>query len=189
MGSEGALLVFTETREQRQMSNEPPNWTPPGGPYGPPGQPAPGRPLAGHYGQPGAFAGTPAKKRRTWLWVLLGLFGFFVVGIGACSALLFTAAKAPIDSANSWIALVDNGDYQGAYDALCQASRDRTTAETVTSGLELDFGAGISDYRLDSYNNSNGLVTVTGSITVAGTSRPITLHMNDESGWRVCDYS
>ena len=170
-----------------------PGYQSPGGPgYGAPG-PAPSGygPAPSGYGGPGYGAASvpPAKKSRRWIWILLAIFGVMVVGVGACTALIYNAARGPIDGANLWMAMVDEGDYQGAYDSTCESTRSTIPADAYAASLDADFGAGIDGYQLSSVANTNGIVTVDGTVDVGGSSRAIEFLLRNEDGWSVCSYT
>ncbi|MEM9564031.1 MAG: hypothetical protein AAGA93_15535 [Actinomycetota bacterium] len=112
-----------------------------------------------------------------------------VLGVGGCTFAVFQAARPSVDAANEWLALVDEGRYGDAHQALCPAVRDQVTPADAEAELAADFGAGVDAYRISSYQNTNGNVTVGGTVTVGGEERPISLAMDDGSGeWRVCRY-
>ncbi len=165
----------------------PTGWEPPSvppsssGPFDPPPAPPPG---------PGWGPGPPVeRRRRRWPWILAGVILAIVLGIGGCTFVVFRAARPSIDAANEWLALVDEGRYGEAYGALCPAVRGQVAAAEAEAELAADFGAGIDAYRLSSYQNTNGNVTVGGTVTIAGEERSISLAMGDDSGeWRVCRY-
>lgn len=142
---------------------------------------------------PGYGSGYPAppveRKKRRWPWILVGILGLLVLLIGGCSWLVFRAASPSIDAANEWVALVDEQRWGEAYDALCPALRAEVDRADGEAELQNDFGAGIDAYRISSFQNTNGNVSVGGQITVGGDERPVTFRMDDDSGqWRVCGY-
>ena len=159
-----------------QPSSEP-QYLPPNQPY----QPPPGQPYPQVPGQP--YGGPSPRKRRKWPWVLGGIFLFFVLLIGGCTFFLVNLARGPIDGANDWIAMLDEGDFVGAQSSMCSA------ATTTPSTLEADFGAGIDDYNLNGFNSTNGATSVEGTVTIGGFTRAITLFVADQNdSWRVCNY-
>ncbi len=172
--------------------------TPPASGYPPPqygGSPPP----APAYGQPGPYPSgpppqygapaAPARRRRMGgcLWIALAVVVLALLGIGGCSYWVYTLARGPIDGVNDWVALVDDGNYQGAYDELCGPLKATTDPAFVTAELERQFGAGITDFSFSSVSSTNGVTTVDGTIEVAGVNRPVEFVMREESGtWRVC---
>jgi hypothetical protein len=112
-----------------------------------------------------------------------------VTGVGACSFVVYRLARGPVDGANQWLAYLDEGDYQAAYDSVCDSNLQQLRPRQTMLELENDFGAGIDEYYLSSVYNENGLVTVTGTVTVGGREQPISFRMeNDDDGWKVCEY-
>lgn len=157
-----------------QPSSEP-NY-PPSQPYqAPPGQP--------YQQAPGQYGTAAPRKRRKWPWILGGIVLLFFVLIGGCTLFVFNLARGPIDGANEWIAVLDEGDFAGAQSTMCRSSA------TEPASLVADFGAGIDDYNLNSVNSTNGSTSVDGTVTIGGRARGITLFMaNQDGNWRVCDY-
>ena len=138
--------------------------------------------------QPGGFpAGGPAvqpKKSKLWLWLLLGL-GAFVLLIGGCVAVLFNAVKGPIDKSNEFLALVDEGDYQGAF-ALTDPSCVTGGPETIQSFFG---GVDITDYSLTSTSVENNTGSASGTITYNGSdTRTIEFSLTNTDGWRICGF-
>jgi flagellar basal body-associated protein FliL len=130
----------------------------------------------------------PVKKRRSWIWILLAILGVIVVGVGACSVWLFQVASGPIDGANAWLAEVDEADYQGAYELSCTETRDAFTLESFTTIIQTDIGIEIDGYNLNSVNNTNGVVTVSGNVTADGSTQSIEFLLRNQDGWKVCEY-
>lgn len=83
--------------------------------------------------QPGAPVAAPPKK-KTWLWILLGLVGLGLVGCGLLAVLgvtLFNAAPEPVDS----IAALN----QAALDGDSAAFEKYFDAESVSTAAYADF--------------------------------------------------
>lgn len=145
---------------------------------------------AGYQQYPPAYA-QPQKKSRKWLWVLLGIPLLALLGIGGCTAVLFRAVSGPIDATNAFVAELDEGDFDGAYQSLCQATRNAVPAEQWTAEIEAGLSGDITDYRFTeaSVSSVNGSSTavVSGSIEIGGLSRNVTYSLVEEgSEWRVC---
>lgn len=169
--------------QQPGSYGQPPNQPYPQPPNQPYGQ-APGQPPADPYGQHYSPPSAPAKRRK-WPWILGGVFLLFVLMIGGCSLLVFNLARGPIDGANEWVAMLDDGDFVGAQASMCGGAGNANDPGT----LEADFGAGIDDFNLSSVNSTNGVTSVEGTITVGGVPRAATMFMNNENdAWRVCNY-
>lgn len=194
-------------------NNPPPDFPPPtgsptppqqGGQYPtPPGQAPggggqypmpPGQPAGGGYGQmPHQVpVSEPPKKRRRWLWIVLGVLGFFILLIGGCTVFLVNAVSAPIDATNEYVARLDDGDYQGAYDSLCSSARSSISAEDWIALVREGQPGEITGYNFSSasVNSSGGVSTaeVSGTIEFGSDVRTITYNLLEEDGeWRICD--
>jgi hypothetical protein len=123
----------------------PPPAPPPSAPP-PPSPPAPGGfPAPPAWGAPFPASGTPppARRRRRWPWVLGGLLALIVV-LGTTGTVLFVEKiKPPIDATNDFLADVENGNFERAFDQLCARDHDVFDAEEL--GLLFGFGGGILD--------------------------------------------
>lgn len=197
-------MTYPEPERTPPASFPPPSSPPPppgspGPPPSPPGSyPPPGGPGPGVGWQPPAMGPPPnaypplppePRRRRRWPWIVLGIVVALLLAVGGCSYVLFRAAQPSIDGANRWLALLDEGRYGEAYDALCAPMRQATSRQAGTAELEDDFGAGIDGYRINNYSNFNGRVTVGGVVTIGGVEGGIQLAMDDDDGdWRVCGY-
>jgi hypothetical protein len=109
------------------------------------------------------------------------------LGIGGCTLFVVNLARGPIDGANAWVGLLDEGDFGGAYDNLCAQLRSGRERQDVTAELEASYGAGITTYRFTTVQSTNGVTTVEGTIDVSNNTRQVTLTMVEEDGnWKVC---
>lgn len=91
-------------------------------------------PPQGYAPQPAAPVAAPPKKKKTWLWILLGLLALSVVGCGLLAILgitLFNAAGEPADS----IAALN----QAALDGDSAAFDKYFDAESVSVAAYADF--------------------------------------------------
>ncbi len=138
------------------------------------------------YGAP--MAPPPAKKRGKGLWIVLGILGFFVVGIGGCVFFVFGAVTGAADAGNEFIALLDEGNIPAAYEAFDESCRD-FSQEELAGVLG---GADITDYNLNnsSINSSNGVTrgTVSGTIELDGSPVPVTIELVKNGDWEVCGF-
>lgn len=190
---------------------DPTGWEPPTSNYPNPGQPQhgypgqgpavppPQAPSAGSYPAPGGASpygqppasGQPRKKRRVWLWLLLGIPLLMLLGIGGCTALLFTSLRPPIDTTNAFVANLDDGDLRAAYDSFCEPIKASVGYDVWATAITRELGGEITDYSFTqaSVVNSNGnqSATVTGTLEIDGASRPAEYDLIKEGGtWRVC---
>lgn len=85
----------------------------------------------------------PPKKRRVWLWVLLGVIGAFILMFAACAAMVGGAAKS-IDTAGK---TAHHVTYQVetsgpaatvSYDTSSPGGASNSTATGVASGWSID---------------------------------------------------
>lgn len=119
-----------------------------------------------------------------WLWLLLG-FGAIILLVGGCVAVLVSAVKGPIDKSNEFLALVDQGDYQGAFDITDPScvSGGPETIEAFFAGVD------ITDYSLTSTSVENSTGAASGTITYNGNdTRSIDLRLTNTDGWRICGF-
>ncbi|MEZ5410792.1 MAG: hypothetical protein R2761_22380 [Acidimicrobiales bacterium] len=169
----------------------------PGDPYGAPAAPQPspygvppGSPPPGFGPPPQAPSGPPPRTRtrpRVWPW-LLGFLGLFMLLIGGCSYWVYSLAKGPIDAVNSYVAALDEGRYDDAYDGLCT-----TTRQTVSlQQFQADNSAAprISGYTFASVAAATGQLTrVEGTVDIDGSPVAATYGLQRENGdWKICEY-
>ncbi|MEL7155155.1 MAG: hypothetical protein AAFN30_00995 [Actinomycetota bacterium] len=153
------------------------------GPTGPtPPLPEPPRPSP-----PGARPAPARRRRRIWPWVLVAMVAVFL-GIGACTAVAVTLASAPVGAANDFVALLDDGEFEAAYESLCPTARAEIDFEQFQSDMAR--ATEISDYTLSSVSAGTGRPTlVSGTIELSGSPRNVGFRMVDIDGtWRVCAY-
>ena len=126
-------------------------------------------------------------KPRIWPWVT-GLVVIVTVVLGGCVSIMVNLVRAPIETTNAFVANLDNGEYEVAYNSLCQATRSELTlAEFVDHQSASE---AITDYTLTPAAASVGeLTTVSGTIDISGEPRNVTFDLVREGGqWRVCTY-
>jgi hypothetical protein len=156
-------------------------YTQPGQPYAQPAQPygQPGQP----YGQPGQFDVPAKKKRKIWPWILAGVL-IPILLIGGCATLIFKAAKGPIDASNKFLAHIDDGDFDEAFelvDAECFDDGFRPTIEQFFTEQQL------TGYDLDSTAFENNAGSASGSITLDNSdTRSIDFSLTNDDGWKIC---
>lgn len=116
--------------------NQPPV-TPPPPAYQAPAptyQPPVAAPPQAYAPQPGAPVAAPPKKKKTWLWILLGLLALGLVGCGLLTILgfsLFSAASGPADSIEAL--------NQAALDGDSAAFEKYFDADSVSTAAYADF--------------------------------------------------
>ena len=198
--------------------NQPPQQPPYGQPqqpyYGPPQQPPYGQPQQPPYGQPqqpypygqpqysvppvpGYVPQPPPKKRRTGLWIFLGILAVLVLAcIGIFAAVFFIGTHNPTDVANKYYTAIQNQDYATAYSYL-DASNITFNNQNLTQGLytqaaqAVDAQKGkVTSYSITSTNvsSSNGVNTATFTISVTRNGSPYDVHLKlqqEGSNWKI----
>src|SRR5215467_10890995 len=88
-------------------------------PYGSPQQPY-GQPQYGVPPIPGYISQQPPKKRRTGLWIFLGILAVLVLACagGAVALFYFSMHNPATDVANKYYTAIQNQDYATAYSYL-----------------------------------------------------------------------
>lgn len=170
--------------------------------------PAPGQPSApaGHELPPGRYEPevdtapyqarypaqppqlTKSKSSKKWLWLILIVPLFFALLIGGCVVLLLRATAPAVDATNAYVALLDDGELEAAYQSMCSSSRASTESAEWVEAVRSQLGdVGITDYNFSSVSVSGGRATVSGIIEVDGFGRSSVFELVSESGeWRVC---
>ena len=199
--------------------NQPPQQPPYGQPqqpyYGPPQQPPYGQPQQPPYGQPqqpypygqpqygvppvpGYVPQPPPKKRRTGLWIFLGILAVLVLAcIGGVAVLYYIGTHNPAtDVANKYYTAIQNQDYATAYSYL-DASNITFNNQNLTQGLytqaaqAVDAQKGkVTSYSITSTNvsSSNGVNTATFTISVTRNGSPYDVHLKlqqEGSNWKI----
>ncbi|MEM7341233.1 MAG: hypothetical protein AAF467_21440 [Actinomycetota bacterium] len=132
------------------------------------------------------------RERRfvTAIWsVILAVIILFLFTVGGCVAAITALARPPTAVAEDYLALIDNGEYQAAYEALCPERRDlvdfdtfvaeHSAADQITSYRVIGFWPGIGDQAF-----------VSGTVRLGDDLRNTSYTMQrDELGtWQVCRY-
>ena len=167
--------------------SQPPAQTEPTPTEPPPPGAAPTQPVPPGWGvPPPPGLGDGPRRRRRWPWVLGIMLGSIVVLSIGGGVLFVTKVKPPIDATNEFLAAIENGNFDTAFDSLCEADQDEFSPDS----LESLFGLGF----LDDYNVNPFDVDITGdrakvSFDARGTGDndyfEITLRKED-GDWRVC---
>jgi hypothetical protein len=172
----------------------------PNQPYGQPGVPPPlSQPYAqpsGYalpnqpYGQPGPFPqpgpleAPPKKKRKIWPWVVLVAVLLPLLLIGGCVAWFYSSVKGPIDTSNEFLARVDDGNFDQAFELIdrdCFA--DGSLPEIETFFTEQD----LTSYDLSGTSIEGNSGTATGTITLDNaSSRDVQFDLIKDDGWKIC---
>jgi hypothetical protein len=127
------------------------------------------------------------RRRRTGLWITVGLLTVIVVGGAAAFGiyLLSRTGDSPRTTADRYLSAIKDHDSAAARDQVCTAQQGRATS-LVPSSFKID------SYQLGSVRESGDRadveVRLTGSLgTAPSRTVPIVLRMNKDSGaWRVC---
>jgi hypothetical protein len=176
-------------------------WNPPGGNYPnpedrqtsvpPPAQQVP--PAQYPQGQyPPPSAAEPKRRNRGCLLALVLVPLLIVLGIGGCTAAIVLAVRPPIDATNRFVANLDNGDFDAAYESLCAAERESVPRQVWIDAQVADLGGEITGYQftsgeVNSAVGSQTVAVVTGTIEVDGVERAERFRLVDEDGdWKIC---
>jgi len=215
--SDGIDTAESQKRKSKALTNEPQDWeAPSGGQFPPPGQfpgqqpgqpgqQPPGQQFPGGGGQPpqqanyGAPTGqphyqatAPPKKKKTWLWILLAVIGVAVLACGGCIYFGLRVAGAPIDATKDHVQLLQDGNYQAAYDSLCAETRSSISADEWIAQTKSEYPAGIDSFNFglsDGVEIVNDVATVNGSVTSGGETLNKTFRVQAQDGlsdWQVC---
>lgn len=157
----------------------------------PPGWQQGGSPSPQHdYSQP--FGPPPDQgKKRIWPWVL-GLFVLLLAMLGACAAAIvggvFYLTRGPINATNAFIANIDDGRYEEAYESLCSNTRLAVSLEEFTTHFATD--EEITGYTFTSVSTTAGdLTMVSGTIELNDSPRATSFGLQREDDtWKICTY-
>ncbi len=181
---------------QPQPSNDPTYISPP---YGQPQQPYPyGQPQYGVPPVPGYVPQPPPKKRRTGLWIFLGILAVLVLAcIGGVAVFVYNVTHNPAtDVANKYYTAIQNQDYATAYSYL-DASNITFDNQSLTQSLytqaaqTVDTQKGqVTSYSITSsnVNSSNGVNTATFTVSVTRNGSPYDVHLKLQqkgSDWKI----
>ncbi len=105
-----------------------------------------------------------------------------------CVAVVVNLVRAPIEAANVFVAHIDDGEIEVAYNSLCLATRAGLTLDEFADHYSA--ASGITGYTLTSASSAVGeLTTVSGTIEVNDEPRNVNFTLVRESDeWRVCTY-
>lgn len=156
-----------------------------------------GGPPAG-FPAPPPWSGPPTgteprpRRRRRWPWVLGGVL-VLIIGLGATGGTLFVQKiKPPIDATNAYLGDLANGDYQSAFDQLCEQSQADGSPELFESDVADDDALGaLNSFEVDpfdvSLNGDRATVGVDLSSPGFDIEDVLQLRLRKEGGeWRPC---
>jgi len=129
----------------------------------------------------------PPVRRRVWPWVMAIIVGALVL-LSGCVAIAIGLTRGPVQATNSFVALLDNGQFVQAHQSLCTETRSALTEQQFRQ----DFSAAtnISDYGFTPASAGVGsFAMISGTITVNDEIRNISFELRREDDeWRVCSY-
>jgi hypothetical protein len=115
--------------------------------------PPPSAPWTAPPTPPPAWTPRPPKprRRRPWIYLLVGAL-VAIVGLAVASGTIWiTKLKPPIDAANDYLRDISRGDYEAAFDQLCEAEQvdgsPRSLRETIN-----DLVFTLSDYEVTPFD-------------------------------------
>lgn len=111
-----------------------------------------------------------------------------LVLIAGCIAVVVTMSQAPINATNEFVALIDDGEIEAAYDSLCASTRASLTLEAFTEDMSVD--GEITDYTLTPAAAAlRGTARVSGTIEIDDEPQNVAFRLEKEGEtWRVCSY-
>jgi Protein of unknown function (DUF3828) len=185
---------------------QPPYYGPPQQSYGPPQQPPYGQPPYGPpqqpYGQPqygvppvpGYIPQQPPKKRRTVLWILLGVLLVLVLAcVGVFGTIFYFGTHNPAtDVVNKYYTAIQNQDYATAYSYIDASNitlnNQSITQDLYTQGAQaVDAQKGkVTSYSIGNFNINSSTATFTVSVTRNGSPYDVHLKLQQEgSAWKI----
>ena len=165
---------------------------PPAPPTGAPPAP-PAAPPSAAWAQPGplpgaAGAGRPPRRRRAWLFVLIGALVAIFAATGVGTALFVSNTLPPYDAANDFVNDLADGRPTAAAARLCRADRahsDRALS-TVTRHFPGNDRISVNPFSVDR-DAERATVEYTVSERGGGASHTYELPLVEERGdWRPC---
>ena len=175
----------------------PPYGQPQQAPYGPPQQPY-GQPQYGVPPVPSYIPQQPPKKRRTGLWIILGILAVLVLAcVGVVGTLYYIGTHNPAtDVANKYYTAIQNQDYATAYSYL-DVSNITYNNQSPTQSLYTQAAQGVdaqkgkvTSYSITNSNisTSNGTNTASFTISVTRNGSPYDVHIKEQqegSNWKI----
>ncbi|MFB7878256.1 hypothetical protein ACFC06_23660 [Nocardia sp. NPDC056064] len=192
------------------MTNPPEGQQPPNIPSGPPGYPHAGfeggaNPVPGAPGNPDVFPPPqPPKKKRTGLFVGLGILALVVIGAVITGVVLTLQGRTPLSSDEKKIEVAirdfyDTLDSEGFIAAAALAcTADRTEIDNLSDEQRKQFDAATVQVTIDEVKDivvtgDTAKATVTGQLTLSvegeepNTESSTEEHLAKEDGtWKIC---
>jgi hypothetical protein len=139
---------------------------------------------SGAFGEP-SIGPTPAKKKRKWWKIILGLFLVLVLLIGGCTAVVIKAARGVVGEGNKFLSAL----YTGTDDAMKRAcpGAKREEIALLRSALVKDGWVGTKHLNSFSTNSANGVTTgeVSGSVQLSNGPHAVVLAIEKNPNWCV----
>ncbi len=131
---------------------------------------------------------TQKKKSKLWLWITLAIVIPLLLcglGIGGCTVWFVNETKSATGVTNDFYAAAKAGKDTDPYSC---AERVDDGVLTVYLDDSTTNNGKISNYNFTSYNNSNGVVIVSGTVTRRGIARSTEVEVVKEDGkHKVCN--
>jgi hypothetical protein len=108
--------------------------------------------------------GSPPKKKKTWLWVLLGIFTVFVLGIGGCIAVVFHIATSDSPEVTALHAQMKSNDLAGIFngaDPQYQKEVGQAQSDAFFSNVHNQLGSPVSSKQTGVNLDAQGVKTLT----------------------------
>lgn len=124
----------------------------------------------------------PKKKRKLWLWITLGILIPLLLcgaGIGGCAYFVVGQTKPAIDVTNKFYKAAKEGKDLDPY--TCQEFVDQGGFNVYFDDEEANSGK-IQSYNFSNVNNTNGIVTVKGTVTRNGVAHVTTVQVTKDNG-------
>lgn len=106
----------------------------------------------------------PKKKRKTWLWVTLGItipLFFCGLGIGGCSYLLFDSTRVDFDVTNNFYAALRDDSDINPY--ICDELRSSPSFNSLLIKYEDNYGP-VESFDFNSFETVNGTTEIMGIV-------------------------
>ena len=112
----------------------------------------------------------------------------FLALLAGCTAFAVISARQPVREANAFLALLDDGRLDDAYDTLCPELLETVDFDTFQADMART--SEITDYTLVAVSAPAGNVAlVSGSIDLGDENRSARIQMERfGDDWLVCDY-